>query len=135
MCANTPPVGGKIARGVEDERFFPRGSAIPDCTLTNFNGSCLGETTPLGEYLTGASRFGALNMAGNVREWVANWSDANKYFSPDSEILREYDPGGEKALRGGLYNGDWIRVRVNYLGHNPPNHFIFYTGFRCAMDP
>jgi formylglycine-generating enzyme required for sulfatase activity len=128
----------KAARGAEDERFFPWGNDTPNCILTNFNGlneSCPGETSPIGEYIAGASPYGALNMAGNVREWVADWYDANKYFSPDSEIPREYDPGGEKVLRGGSYNSDWIGVRVNYRGHNPPTHFSFDTGFRCAIDP
>ena len=61
----------KAARGTTI-RAFPWGDQSPDCTLANFynNGYCVGDTSQVGSYPLGASAYGALDMAGNVWEWV-----------------------------------------------------------------
>ncbi len=47
----------------------------PTCTLANgyVNGYCVGDTSQVGSYPLGASPYGALDMAGNVWEWVNDW--------------------------------------------------------------
>ncbi len=127
----------KAARGWEDERFYPWGDELPNCTLLNFaglNGDCPEATTPVGDYPRGASPYGALDMAGNVREWVADWYDGNYYLASPNENPRGADTGSEKVLRGGSYSSDWIGVRVNSRDHNPPTFRGFDIGFRCARD-
>ena len=65
----------KAARGTT-VRAYPWGDASPTCSLTNFFdffGSveyCVGDTSQVGDYPLGASPYGALDMAGNVWEWV-----------------------------------------------------------------
>lgn len=56
----------------------PLGSQPPDCPKANDKG-CAGRPRPAGALLNGASRYGALDMAGNVEEWVADWSDPEYY--------------------------------------------------------
>jgi formylglycine-generating enzyme required for sulfatase activity len=83
----------KAARGDSDTRFYPWGSGI-DCTYANylyrlgrdFKDYCTGFTTPVGSYPKGASPYGALDMAGNVWEWAADWFQEDYYstFPMDS---------------------------------------------------
>ncbi len=69
----------KAARGT-DERLYPWGDEI-DNTLANYGGSRRknSDTTAVGSYLNGASPYGALDMAGNVQEWVADIYDFTYY--------------------------------------------------------
>ena len=46
--------------------------------LTNFwdyrmDVHCVGDTNAVGSYPAGASPYGALDMTGNVSEWVNDW--------------------------------------------------------------
>ena len=60
----------KAARGV-DGRKYPWGKPNPTCDVAN-HGACGGETVEVTWGDLGASPYGALNMSGNVREWVAS---------------------------------------------------------------
>jgi formylglycine-generating enzyme required for sulfatase activity len=70
-------VGGSLPTEVQwtracqgdDGRPYPWGSQPPDATRANFNYD-VGDTKPVGSYPAGASPYGALDMAGNVWEWV-----------------------------------------------------------------
>ena len=67
----------KVARGT-DGRMYPWGSTAPDTTLLNYNPDG-GDTTAVGSYPKGVSPYGALDMAGNVWQWVADWYSATYY--------------------------------------------------------
>ena len=43
------------------------------------------ETAPVGSYLLGVSPYGALNIAGNVKEWVADWYSVDYYRESEPE--------------------------------------------------
>jgi len=69
----------KAARGT-DGRSYPWGNEEATCeyaVMKDGSGNGCGEdkTWPVGNKPLGASPYGALDMAGNVWEWVADWYD------------------------------------------------------------
>jgi len=126
----------KAARGTS-LRTFPWGDQSPDCTLANYykSGYCVGDTAQVGSYPLGASPYGALDMAGNVWEWVNDWWQSDYYsFSspsnPPGPITGTY-----KVLRGGVWYGDDYGLRVAYRSDYTPPNRSSYIGFRCAAEP
>jgi formylglycine-generating enzyme required for sulfatase activity len=116
------------ARGPES-LIYPWGNEAPSCELVNFN-NCLGDTAEVGSYPDGASWVGALDMAGNVWEWVNDrygGYGAEPVVNPTGP-----DSGDYKALRGGA----WLDIdrytraayRYNYIPHNRGDN----VGFRMV---
>ena len=120
------------ARGA-DGRKYPWGPAAPAAQLCwNGEGSDVGKgnrqgTCPVASYPSGASPFGAYDMAGNVWEWTAD----------------AYCPYGRKGcgderrvIRGGAWNNlvpQYVRAqdRATEAAESRPEN----VGFRCAKPP
>jgi serine/threonine-protein kinase len=119
------------ARGSEG-RIYPWGDETPTRELCNYDNN-EGGTIATGSYPAGASWCGALDMAGNVFEWMADWYDENCY--QDSPLQNPTGPatGDHKILRGGSWGGDQegIRAAGRYY-HLPPGHRYGGVGFRCV---
>jgi len=121
----------KAARGPNGQTY-PWGNEVPNKNLLNYDKG-IGDTTEVGKYINGASPYGALDMAGNVWEWVNDWYNAypgtNLNASPDF---------GEKyrVLRGGgWFDDNDAFIRSTYRArHNPDDNNYPDYGFRCAMD-
>jgi formylglycine-generating enzyme required for sulfatase activity len=123
----------KAARGEENVPAYPWGDEAPNNDLLNYN-SVVGDTTEVGKYTDGASPYGALDMAGNVWEWVADWySDTYYARSPTSNPLGP-ELSQYRVLRGGaLLNNDYGVRSANRFSLNPTNSGTIF-GFRCAVS-
>ena len=124
----------KAARGSADTRAFPWGDQSANCTLANFN-SCIGDTTLVDSYPTGASPYGTLNMAGNVWEWVNDWYQDNYYSVSPYSNPPGPATGTYRIVRGGSWYEDGIVLRVAYRGTYYPEWPFYSLGFRCAALP
>jgi len=134
----------KAARGT-DGRTYPWRDQPPAGDLLNFcDKNCefsfkdsnvndgYEDTAPVGSYPQGASEYGALDMAGNVWEWVADWYSETYYIGSPSENPQGPASGEYRVLRGGsCYNESFYLRSSNRNRGNPDNRYS-YNGFRCA---
>ena len=80
----------KAARG-KDKRPYPWGNSAPDSTKAVYDQKWeekgFGVMAPVVSHPAGASYYGALNMAGNVWEWVGDWYKQSycDYCNPDTD--------------------------------------------------
>lgn len=121
----------KAARGV-DGRLYPWGNQEPRSDLLNFDASVDSITTPVGQYPAGASPYGALDMAGNVWEMVADWYDENYYRSSPPDNPQGPDGGDYRVLRGGSWVNASAYVRTADRFWAPPYNAYDGAGFRCV---
>jgi formylglycine-generating enzyme required for sulfatase activity len=114
----------KAARG-DDGREYPWGNDA-DCSRANWGsfegeGPCAdknpGHPVPVGQYPTGASPYGVLDLGGNVWEWVAD-----KY---------DEDPK-RRVVRGGSCCSYFVGPRAPNRNAWAPQHRDSDLGFRCA---
>ena len=80
-------------------------------------------------YTAGASPFGALNMTGNVWEWVAE-PYVERPWEPDPQAHEAY-----RVVRGGSwYTNNWYWMRASFRYFLPGDEVSTIYGFRCAAD-
>ena len=126
----------RAARGV-DGRKFPWGNAAVDCNLANYfpaGNACVGSTSPVGSNPDGVSPYSALDMAGNVWQWVADWYDSDYYDDAPTDNPTGPETGKWRVLRGGSWVTVGMGLRCSKRGHLAPEKWDDFTGFRCAGD-
>ena len=114
----------RAARGT-DARAHPWGEVFSAARCNTREGG-IGDTTPVGVYPDGASACGALDMAGNVEEWVADL-----YRPYPGTVFRDPDYGSYRMTRGGVWTLDGDLARCDRR-HGAA--FAGPTGFRLARS-
>lgn len=125
----------KSARG-PDGRLWPWGAAFA-AGRANVWGAEDGYAglAPVGSFPAGASPYGALDLAGNVWEWCADWYDADYYATAPTQDPQGPATGRFKVLRGGSWINRGPTLRSINRFEVLPVERSPYIGFRCARSP
>jgi serine/threonine-protein kinase len=90
-------------------------------------------TAPVGSYPAGASPCGALDMAGNVSEWVSDWYAAQYYATAPKSNPSGPSAGEARVLRGGSWGGCARVMRATARLDAHPLSRYDSGGFRVAV--
>jgi serine/threonine-protein kinase len=115
----------KAARGV-DGRIFPWGSDF-DATFCKMIHSRPEhhQPEPVGVFREDESPWGVRDMAGGVREWVADFPCAERPIHPDAQVC---------SIRGGAWNQDANACRLASRGRVLRVARLTAVGFRLARS-
>ena len=119
------------ARGPESLKY-PWGDSAPDDSLLNYDED-VHDTTEVGSFPDGVSWCGALDMAGNAAEWVADWYAEDYYESSPARNPTGPTSGERRVMRG----GDWQYTLSCVYSANRGwcyGGMVSSGGFRCARD-
>lgn len=139
----------KAARGT-DARLYPWGNEL-DCDHANYyicnhapeyyplgprcGYSSYCRTAPVDDYPAGASPYGALNMSGNVWEWVSDFYSPDYYTSSPNKNPRGPQIGEFAIRRGGGATSLAVDLRVTTRASGKAEHYYDgQMGFRCAVS-
>lgn len=121
----------KAARGT-DGRSFPWGNEFDQSRLNSDH--VVGDTTPVGNYPGGASPYGALDMAGNVWVWMADWFGEDYYAGSPRDNPQGPASGEYRVQRGGAWGSLMIQMRGAFRFAGDPEQREDYIGIRCAAS-
>ena len=128
----------KAARGT-DGRTYPWGNESASCSravMDDGGNGCGrgGMTWAVGSKPSGKSPYGALDLAGNVWEWVSDWYDDDYYHQSPSRDPTGPTNGEARVHRGGAWYDfpEFLRASVRTGGDPLARDPIL--GFRCARD-
>jgi formylglycine-generating enzyme required for sulfatase activity/serine/threonine protein kinase len=140
-------VGGRLPTEAEWERTaggsdawpYPSGEPSISCKAAVMSergdGCGRGTSWPVGSKKGGASPRGALDMAGNVAEWVADWYDPGYYRHGEGQDPPGPSEGVVRAVRGGSWRSPSPRLlRTSARDKRTPDTRSMTIGFRCVRS-
>jgi formylglycine-generating enzyme required for sulfatase activity len=89
---------------------------------------------PVGAYPADVSLYGVYDLAGNVREWVADWYQWDYYASAPAHNPAGPTTGVTRVLRGGSWNDVAVYLRTTVRKNYLPDSYDSNLGFRCASS-
>ncbi len=94
------------------------------------------QTAEVGSKPGGASWVGALDMSGNVWEWLADWYVADYYSTLTPGVVNPTGPetGDGRVLHGGSWSDEPEALYAANRDGIGPLERLNFVGFRCARD-
>ena len=129
------------AVGGDENRRFPWGPQKPDASLAVYDcsfGGSPGECylddmeAPVGSAPEGSGRWGHLDLAGSMAEWVFDVYD--DYPGTACDDCANSDDAPLRVIRGGCWSSEAPRLRAAERGTGTQAAHDERVGFRCARD-
>jgi formylglycine-generating enzyme required for sulfatase activity len=122
----------KAARGT-DERMYAWGSNWDNASHSNSD-KRIAATTPVGQYPSGASPYGALDMTGNVWEWTQDWYSPTYYAHSEKRNPTGPESGKSRVLRGASWHHSSVISLAAFRITQPASSRTNLMGIRCAQN-
>lgn len=119
------------ARG-PDSLLYPWGADL-DPDLLVFDQNSGSQTAEVGSRAGGESWVGAVDMSGNVFEWVSS-AYANYPYDADDGREDLSDESVDRVFRSGIFSYVDFGTSAPIRFRNPPDTRDWFVGFRCARD-
>jgi formylglycine-generating enzyme required for sulfatase activity len=124
----------KAARGPA-ANLYPWGMQAPSCDLLNFS-DCSKLSSDVTSHPKGTSAYGALDMAGNVYEWVADWYDPVYYVNSPAGDPPGPANGRARVVRSSAFRSSATQSLSYARSYSSPADHRSDLGFRCVVkDP
>lgn len=123
------------ARGV-DALSYPWGNTFDGANVV-YSSNSNGQTAAVGSRPGGVSWVGALDLSGNVWEWVSTIYDQGRFPYPyNADDGREdiQSTNSARVLRGGSWNDTNFNVRAANRHRFTPDNRYNNFGFRCVSS-
>jgi sulfatase modifying factor 1 len=125
----------KAARGGLAGKKYPWGDSITHDDA-NFSGAVGKDgwdvSAPVGSFAPNG--YGLYDMAGNVREWCADWYDEDYYSKSPRRNPTGPRSGTYCVLRGGSWYNSYFHLRVASRYREESMGTYYNVGFRCVED-
>jgi len=133
----------KAARGTGANRW-PWGNKMDISRLNTYYS--IGHTTSVRHYEHGSSPYGAMDMAGNVTEWVFDvfkpyhvTKGQHLSFQPEKDQFtgvgsEDVERTVYRVMRGGSWKSDPFSTESYHRNYSLPNMASDFYGFRCVSS-